>query len=75
MTGTDFGSKTFAAWRSAADQTLTDYVVEGAEAGDIILFHGMFSGNAATREAMPGIVEGLTARGFDFVTVSEILAE
>ncbi|MEX3017690.1 polysaccharide deacetylase family protein [Gymnodinialimonas hymeniacidonis] len=56
-------------------EDLTAYVVEGAEAGDIILLHGMFSGNAATREALPGIVAGLAARGFGFVTVSEILGE
>ncbi len=56
-------------------EALTEYVVEGAEAGDIILLHGMFSGNAATREALPGIVEGLTERGFGFVTISEILGE
>ncbi len=56
-------------------EALTEYVVEGAEAGDIILLHGMFSGNAATREALPEIVEGLAARGFGFVTVSEILGE
>ncbi|MBF9042773.1 polysaccharide deacetylase family protein [Rhodobacterales bacterium HKCCE4037] len=54
-------------------EALTEYVVEGAEAGDIILLHGMFPANAATREALPGIIEGLRERGFGFVTVSEIL--
>ncbi len=54
---------------------LIDYVVERAEPGDIILLHGMFTPNAATREALPGIVEGLRERGFGFVTVSEMIGE
>ncbi len=56
-------------------EALIDYVVEGAEPGDIILLHGMFTPNAATREALPGIVEGLRERGFGFVTVSEMIGE
>lgn len=58
----------------ASAQALTDYVVSQAEAGDIILLHGMFSTNAATREALPAIIEGLQARGFSFATVSDLMA-
>ncbi|WP_224816315.1 polysaccharide deacetylase family protein [Hasllibacter sp. MH4015] len=58
---------------SAAD--IAAHVITRAGAGDIVLLHGMFSGSAATRDALPEIVEGLAARGFEFVTVSEILGE
>lgn len=41
--------------------------------GSIILLHLMYSNREATREALPQIVEALRARGYRFVTVSELL--
>ena len=58
----------------ASADDLTAAVVETAKAGDIILLHGMNEGNQRTRDALPGIIEGLRARGFEFATVSELLA-
>ncbi|MEJ6392905.1 polysaccharide deacetylase family protein [Gymnodinialimonas sp. 2305UL16-5] len=49
------------------------HVVEQAEAGDIILLHGMFSTNQATRDALPEIITGLRERGFEFVRVSDLI--
>lgn len=53
---------------------MTDYVVAQATPGAIILLHGMFSTNAATRAALPDIIAGLRARGFAFATVSDLMA-
>ncbi|UWQ95590.1 polysaccharide deacetylase family protein [Rhodobacteraceae bacterium M385] len=58
----------------ATAEALADYVIAQAAPGDIILLHGMFSTNAATRAALPAMIEGLSDRGFTFVTVSELLA-
>lgn len=57
----------------ASADALADYVLEQAAAGDIILLHGMFSTNAATRAALPAIIEGLRDRGFSIVTVSQLI--
>src|SRR5690606_18100200 len=54
---------------------IAEHVVANAEPGDIILLHVMYGSRRASREAVPGIIEGLHARGFEFVTVSELLAE
>ena len=58
----------------ALAQDLAAHVIETAQAGDIVLLHGMYSTNQSTREALPLILNGLRNRGFEFVTVSELLA-
>lgn len=58
----------------APPQDLAAHVIETTQAGDIILLHGMYSGNDSSRAALPLIIAGLRARGFDFVTVSELIA-
>ncbi len=50
------------------------HVVGEARSGSIILMHVMYEGRAVSRQALPGIVAGLRARGFDFVTVLQLLA-
>ncbi|WP_122980625.1 polysaccharide deacetylase family protein [Actinoplanes teichomyceticus] len=47
----------------------------GVRPGSLILLHPMDQANAATRAALPGIVDGLLEQGFDLVTVSELIAE
>jgi peptidoglycan/xylan/chitin deacetylase (PgdA/CDA1 family) len=49
-------------------------VVTSARPGSIVLLHVMIAGREPSRQAVPKIVEGLRRRGFDFVTVSELLA-
>lgn len=49
--------------------------IEAARPGDIILLHPMYNSRAATRAALPEIITGLRGRGFDFVTVSELLSQ
>lgn len=62
------------------DKTLWDQpeemaqrIVQQAENGDIILLHPMFNSRSGTRAALPMILQGLRARGFELVTVSELL--
>ena len=56
-----------------ADQ-ITDYALANTKPGSIILLHP-FCGEAcvADREALPQIIDGLKLRGYNFLTVSELL--
>ena len=59
-------------WNHRGDpQYITDFVVEHAENGQIILLHDT---NETTIEAMPAMIAGLKARGFRFMTVSALLS-
>ncbi|MEL6960042.1 MAG: polysaccharide deacetylase family protein [Pseudomonadota bacterium] len=58
----------------AAPEALAQHVIETAQPGDIVLLHGMYSTNDSTRAALPLIINGLRARGFSFVTVSDLIA-
>lgn len=51
------------------------HVVEQTRGGSIILMHVMYESRAISRQALPGIVTGLRERGFEFVTISELLEE
>ncbi|MBY8337514.1 polysaccharide deacetylase family protein [Alteriqipengyuania sp. NZ-12B] len=48
-------------------------IVERVRPGSIILIHPMYRGNATAREALPMILAQLRDRGYDIVTVSELL--
>ncbi len=43
--------------------------------GSVILMHVMYDSGQRSREALPLIIRGLRARGFGFVTVSELMNE
>lgn len=58
----------------ADPQALALHVIESAKPGDIVLLHGMFSSNQSTRDALPLIIDGLRSRGFEFVTVSDLIS-
>jgi peptidoglycan/xylan/chitin deacetylase (PgdA/CDA1 family) len=49
------------------------HVLEGARPGSIVLLHVMPESRVESRKALPGIIQGLQAQGYDFVTVSELL--
>jgi peptidoglycan/xylan/chitin deacetylase (PgdA/CDA1 family) len=53
---------------------MTQHVMDNVRPGSIILLHPWALGNAATRKALPAILAGLRDRGYDVVTVSELLA-
>lgn len=50
---------------------IADFVIENAANGHIILLHDT---NSATLAAMPRIIDGLSDKGFRFMTVSELLS-
>jgi peptidoglycan/xylan/chitin deacetylase (PgdA/CDA1 family) len=59
----------------AADPKLiTAHVLEKTRPGSIIILHVMYKARETTRQALPDVIDGLHARGFRFVTVSELLA-
>lgn len=57
---------------AAAANMLADEVVRMTGCGDIILFH---NGSEKTIRALPVIIERLKAQGFEFVTVSKLIAK
>lgn len=57
---------------SASERTST--VLNNVSDGTIVLLHD-FQGNSKTVQALPGIIEGLKAQGYTFVTVSELFAQ
>jgi polysaccharide deacetylase family sporulation protein PdaB len=61
-------------WKNPGVQTIIDRVVGGAHPGDIILMHASDSVKQ-THEALPVIIDRLREKGYEFVTVSELLAQ
>jgi peptidoglycan/xylan/chitin deacetylase (PgdA/CDA1 family) len=57
-------------WKNRNAATTTARAVSGARSGSIILLHDI---HASTAAAVPGIIDQLRARGYVFVTVSELL--
>lgn len=58
------------------DRDPADYarkVLDKVRPGSIILIHPMYSANATERAALPAIMDGLAKRGYQMVTVSELL--
>jgi peptidoglycan/xylan/chitin deacetylase (PgdA/CDA1 family) len=53
---------------------MVEHVLTEVRPGSIILMHVMGRKRAASRQALPGIIQGLRERGYRFVTVSELLA-
>lgn len=58
-------------WKKPGENVLRSRIVNGAENGAIILAHDIHGG---TVRAMPETFDELAAKGFRFVTVSELLA-
>jgi peptidoglycan/xylan/chitin deacetylase (PgdA/CDA1 family) len=55
-------------------QAMVRYVLAGVRPGSIILLHPWGRSGNSSRRALPLILEALAARGYGFVTVSELLA-
>ena len=53
-------------------ERITRHVLERVRPGSIILLHPWYRSREASRRAVPAIVEGLRARGYRLVTVSEL---
>ena len=52
---------------------IVDRVMAETQPGSIVLLHVMYEGRAETRQALPEVIRGLKAKGYRFVTVSELL--
>jgi peptidoglycan/xylan/chitin deacetylase (PgdA/CDA1 family) len=57
-------------WSERYPELVADRIIKGVQPGSIILAHDI---HASTVDAMPRVFDVLTARGFRFVTVSELL--
>lgn len=60
-------------WAHTPTDKIVENVLSSTEAGDIILFHDFVSGESPTPAALRQIIPTLIERGYEFVTVSELL--
>ncbi|MBX3595431.1 polysaccharide deacetylase family protein [Sphingomonas sp.] len=73
--------KTIAMWdfeepvaRPGGARAYADAVLRSVRPGSIILIHPMYASRSVERAALPMILDGLRARGYRVVTVSELIA-
>jgi peptidoglycan/xylan/chitin deacetylase (PgdA/CDA1 family) len=59
---------------TATPQAFADAMLAQVKPGSILLIHPMFTANEQGRQALPLVLTGLKARGFEIVTVGELLA-
>jgi len=57
-------------WKRPGASVVTSRILNGADNGAIILAHDL---HAPTVDAMPATFDGLLKRGFQFITVSQML--
>ncbi len=53
---------------------IVEYVLETAKPGSIILLHVMYPNRKESLKSVKGIIAGMKSRGYEFKTVSELLA-
>ena len=58
-------------WKEPGISVVADRIIKGTRNGSIILSHDI---HAPTIEAMPQVFDALLAKGYKFVTVSELIA-
>lgn len=59
---------------NAGAERIVRAALDGARPGSILRLHAMDPDRTATRAALPGIIDGLRARGFRLVTVAALIA-
>jgi peptidoglycan/xylan/chitin deacetylase (PgdA/CDA1 family) len=59
--------------KTADANEFANQVVRSARPGSIILLHTMYPANQVARDALPGILAGLKARGFRVVSVGDLM--
>lgn len=57
-------------WNKPTSEQITKKVLENTKSGSILLFHNDLQN---TTEALPNVLKGLKERGFEFVTVDELI--
>jgi peptidoglycan/xylan/chitin deacetylase (PgdA/CDA1 family) len=60
-------------WTNPGTDQIIQTVVSQAHPGDIILMHASDSVKQ-THEALPVIIDGLRAKGYEFATISELIS-
>ena len=60
-------------WAHASSNDIVDGVMKKVRGGDIILFHDYVSGECNTKDALEIIIPRLLSKGYEFVTVSQLL--
>lgn len=60
-------------WRLPGTSAIRSIVLGNVRPGSIVLSHDAGGPRQQTLDALPGIIDGLRARGYRFVTVTEIL--
>lgn len=58
---------------SAKSEEISEYVIEHAEPGSIVLLHVMYDSRVEAVESLSDIVKMLRDEGYKFLTVSELL--
>ncbi|WP_428264635.1 polysaccharide deacetylase family protein [Haliangium sp.] len=58
---------------AATPDDIVTHVIERTQPGSIILMHVMYPGRDSSRRALPGVITGLRARGYELVPLSELL--
>jgi chitin deacetylase len=59
---------------AADSEKIVGHVLDQARPGSIILLHVMNERREESLRAVPGIIAGLRGRGYEFVTISDLLA-
>lgn len=58
-------------WKKPGSSVVASRILSGARNGSIILLHDIHAGSV---DAVPAVLDGLLAKGYTFVTVSQLLA-
>lgn len=61
-------------WKLPGAQAISDAVLSKAYNGAVVLMHDGGGDRTQDVEALPGIIDGLKAQGFEFVTIDELMA-
>lgn len=60
-------------WSRPGIKKIVNKVLDNAHNGDIVLFHDFVQGSSQTVEALKQILPELQRRGYEIVTVSELI--
>ena len=61
-------------WAHLPPEQIAQYVINATKAGDIILMHDYIGKDSPTPKALEIIIPGLIEKGYEFVTVSELIS-
>ena len=62
-------------WAHTPPEQISDYIIQNAKNGDIILMHDYIGANSPTVQALERFIPVLLQQGFTFVTVGELLGQ